>query len=278
MQYAFEARLALTPELDELLASNAAHWSWGLRQAWSLLYRQGLSTAQAYDALSRSEFTSKQARSLIASAQMRHSALVELKKYEVRQLVLGIERRERALAQKRRQIASLGKRHPRLRAMRDKFAPQAGQLRSQRYRQALEELRNVDRELAFCRNWVQQKERGLRAKEGKQESLLAAFDAERARLCFGSAKLLAQRPGAHNLAITPFASVKEWRKACNTAHSSQWWSVGHADKPSGNPEVQWLPDTQQLRIRLNDKLAHARMDARGVPHSGTEASTAVLTA
>ena len=34
----------------------------------------------------------------------------------------------------------------------------------------------------------------------------------------------------------------------------------------------------RLRIRLNDKLAHARMDARGVPHSGTEASTAVLTA
>src|SRR5262249_33881478 len=48
----------------------------------------------------------------------------------------------------------------------------------------------------------------------------------------------------------------------------QWWSVGHTDKPQGNAEVQWLPQTNQLRIRLVDKLAHERMDARSVPRSG----------
>jgi hypothetical protein len=95
--------------------------------------------------------------SLLMSAQMRHAALVELKQYEVRQLALGVERRKRALAQKRRQIAALEKRQTRLRAMRDRLVPHGGQMRSQRYRQGLEELRSVERELVFCRNWVRQK-------------------------------------------------------------------------------------------------------------------------
>jgi hypothetical protein len=64
--------------------------------------------------------------------------------------------------------------------------------------------------------------------------------------------------------------VEQWRTAWKAARNGQWWPIGHTDKPSGNAEVQWLADLKQLRIRLTDKLAHARMDARGVPRSGTE--------
>jgi hypothetical protein len=41
-----------------------------------------------------------------------------------------------------------------------------------------------------------------------------------------------------------------------------------AAKPGGNAEVQWLPETNQLRLRLTDKLAHERMDAQHIPRAG----------
>ena len=63
-------------------------------------------------------------------------------------------------------------------------------------------------------------------------------------------------------------SVDEWKEAWSDARQCQWWSVGNKNKPSGNQEVQWLPETNELRIRLTDKVAHACMDALGIPHSG----------
>jgi hypothetical protein len=67
---------------------------------------------------------------------------------------------------------------------------------------------------------------------------------------------------------SPFNSLDEWKQEWSDARNSQWWAVGNKDKPSANQEVQWLPETKQLRIRLTDKFAHARMDAAGVPCTG----------
>lgn len=58
--HTFETRLSVDPALDALLASNAALWSFGLRKAWSLLYRQGLTKPQAYAELCKLGFTSHQ--------------------------------------------------------------------------------------------------------------------------------------------------------------------------------------------------------------------------
>jgi hypothetical protein len=133
-------------------------------------------------------------------------------------------------------------------------------------------LREIPSELAFCRNWVAQKERVLESKRGSLRSLVADIDAGRYSLCFGSKKLLAQRPAEHNQETTPFASTEDWRKAWAVARDGQWWSVGTATKPQGNPEIQWLPETRQLRLRLTDKMAYTRMDARGVPRDGGKQS------
>jgi hypothetical protein len=108
----------------------------------------------------------------------------------------------------------------------------------------------------------------LDAKKGKVASLDKTIESGNFSLCFGSSKLLAQRPSNHNAETTLFNSFEEWKNVWSDARQSQWWSVGKKNKPSGNPEVQWLPDTKQLRIRLTDKVAHARMDALGIPHSG----------
>lgn len=67
--------------LDALLAENASHWSWGLRKAWSSLYRQRLSRAQAYAELKKLGFTSKQVESLLTAVEMKRAGLVEAAKY-----------------------------------------------------------------------------------------------------------------------------------------------------------------------------------------------------
>jgi hypothetical protein len=156
MQYTFETRIPVTAELDALLSSNAAHWSRGLRHAWVLLYRKKLLPAQAYAQLSKLGFTSKQVESLLAGAQMRHSALVELKAYEKGQLELAIGQCERALANKRKKIKSLDKRLVKLCTKRDKHAPKPGKERSKLLLKALADIREVRAELDFCHNWVSQ--------------------------------------------------------------------------------------------------------------------------
>lgn len=272
MLHTFETRLDVDRETAALLAANAAHWSWGLRKAWSLLYRQTLSKGQAYAALTKCDFSSEQVGSLLIAAEMRHAGLLGLKKYEQGQLELAIAKRERAVRDKQKKIATLEKQQDKLRAKRDKLAPKSGKPRSKKYREALTKLREFPKELAFCRNWVEQKERVLEAKRGSLQRLGTDIEAGRYSLCFGSKKLLAQRPTTDNQDTTPFASVDDWRKAWDVARSGQWWSVGKTDKPQGNAEVQWLPETKQLRLRLTDKVAHELMDARGVPRAGGKQS------
>ena len=270
MLHTFEARIPVTPEQDQLLAAHAAQWSRAMRQAWVLLTRGGLSTAQTYPRIKAMGLTSHQAKCAIDSAQMRLDALQELKKVEKRQLELSLEQRARAVRDKERKIASLERRQTALRTKRDAYAPKPGKTRTKRYLEALRKLREVRDELAFCLNWVHQKRQVLQAKQAKLTRLRADIAAQRYSLCFGSKKLLHQRPVQHNAETTPFATLQDWQAQWRNARDGQWWSIGATDKPCGNPEVQWLPETGQLRMRLTDDLAHARMDALGVPHSGTE--------
>ncbi|HSV82944.1 MAG TPA: hypothetical protein VLK85_27420 [Ramlibacter sp.] len=268
MLHTFEAHLNPDPEMCRLLQSNAGHWSFGLRKAWSLAYGQGLSKAQVYAELSKLGFTSKQVGSLQMSADMKHAALAQLKQHEIQQLELAISKRSAAISEKERKLKTLERRRAKVRTQRDKAAPASGKERSQKYRTALAVLRDVQSEISFCRNWVKQKRRVLAAKWGKLHALRRQLDSGQFGLCFGSKELLRQRPGDHNAGETPFASVDEWRRAWDVARNGQWWAVGHTDQPSGNSEVQWLPEKKQLRIRLTDLIAYERMDARGVPRSG----------
>lgn len=204
---------------------------------------------------------------MLIQAEMKHAGLVELKKYERKQLERAVDLRERAVADKTKKVLALAKRQTKLREKRDRFAPKPGRERTKQY---LEVLREVDTDLAFCSNWIAQKERVLRDKRGNLKRLTDDIAAGRYTLCFGSKKLLAQRPGSHNAETTPYDSAEAWRMVWDNARSGQWWSVGHADEDSGNKELRWLPETNQLRIRLTDRLTHERMDARGVPRAGTQ--------
>lgn len=268
--YAFEARIPADGALDGVLAENASNWSRGLRVAWTLLYRRMLPEKEVYAALKRLDFTSYQVGSLLLSARTRHASLLEAKRFELQQLQLSLAQREVALATKVKKIATLERRRDKLRLKRSAWAPKHGKARSKRQLDVLGKLRDIGSEIRLCRTWVQQKEAVLRAKRGIAKRLSNAIDRGHVGLCFGSKKLLAQRPTESNKETTPFATVADWRARWDSERDGQWWSVGHAKKPQGNAEVQWLPETNDLRVRLTDMLAHRRMDELGVPHSGTE--------
>jgi hypothetical protein len=199
---------------------------------------------------------------------MRYKAIRELKEYELENLDLDIETRTKAISTKNRKIESLTKRGSKLLTQRNKLTPKNGKERSTTYRGGLSSIRDAESDLQFCNHWGGQKSQALDAKKGKQATLAKTSESGRFSIRFGSSMLLAQRPGMHNTDSSPFESVDAWQMACNDARQSQWWSVGATDKPCGNPEVQWLAHTKQLRIRLTDKVAHARVDALGAPHSG----------
>jgi hypothetical protein len=105
----FEARFDVTPELSELLLVNASHWSRGVRKAWNFRFRKGLSEQSTYAELVGLGFTSLQVGSILKFVDMRYSAIKELKKYELKNLQLAIEKRESAIATKNRKIQSLTK-------------------------------------------------------------------------------------------------------------------------------------------------------------------------
>ena len=130
------------------------------------------------------DFTSAQVGSMLLSAEMRHAGLVELKKYELKQLELAVDRRERAVFDKSKKVLALTKRQSKLRAKRDKLAPKPGKERTKRYIETLRVLRIVVDELTFCRNWIAQKERVLRDKRGKRKRLKNDIAGNRYRLCF----------------------------------------------------------------------------------------------
>ena len=85
-------------------------------------------------------------------------------------------------------------------------------------------------------------------------------------VCFGSKKLLGQRPGGHKQttyattqAQKPYNSLDDWRKDWELARNNTWYSVGDKSKPFGNGEIQYDPMRATVRLRLNETVADKKL-------------------
>ncbi len=91
------------------------------------------------------------------------------------------------------------------------------------------------------------------------------------KLCFGSSQLLKQRPGSFS---DQFRLTKEqnkyknknininladWEKDWDLARNNIWISIGDKNKPQGNAEIQYDPQTKILKLRLTEKAANERL-------------------
>lgn len=260
MIHTFETRLRVTDKQADVLTAFCAEWSRGLRTTYAAVNR-GDDPPTLYRRLTASGLTSHQAGSLIRHAEAKHKTLRELKAGELARRQAAIDKRDRALTAKHRELDRLAKRRAKLIEQRAAWAPRDGRPQTKRFRQVLEGLRTVGPAIAACQRWICGKETVLSDKRAQAGRLAEQLDSGRLPLCFGSAKLLAQRPVAANAETTPFESVEDWRAAWDDARDGQVWSVGHADKPSGNREMLWDPFERTLRVRLSDTLARGRMAA-----------------
>ena len=233
MQRTYETRIPLTPDTADTLTAYCAQWSSGLRKAWRMVNNLHLSESEMHYALMPLGFTSHQVKSLIAAATGRHQALKALKRYELKQLRRGIASRKAALARKTKRLAQLRKTKVKTNAAK--------------------------RNIAFHELWLEQKTAALLRAQHKQAALERQLKESTFALVFGGKTLLSQRPTELNADSTPYAAMEDWRGAWTAARNHQVWSVGAKDKPRGNQEIQWSPETETLRIRLTDSQAEARM-------------------
>jgi len=258
--HTFETRLRVTDEQAGVLTTYCAEWSRGLRIAYAAVNR-GEAQPLLYRRLTANGFTSHQAKSLQRHAEAKHKTLRGVKAGELSRRHAAIGKREHALAAKQRELDKLVKRQTKLLEQRAAWAPHSGRPQTKRFRQVLEGLRTVGPAIAACERWIRGKGTVLSDKRAQAGRLAEQLDSGRLPLCFGSAKLLAQRPVAANAATTPFESVEDWHTAWDDARDGQVWSVGDAAVPSGNREMLWDPFAQTLRVRLSDTLARGRMAA-----------------
>ncbi len=90
------------------------------------------------------------------------------------------------------------------------------------------------------------------------------------KLCFGSRALFRQQPGFHTdtYRLTEeqkvYDSKEQWLADWRKARNNILYSVGNKNKPQGNAELQYYPETKTLRVRLVDKVYQQRLAVKAL--------------
>ena len=91
------------------------------------------------------------------------------------------------------------------------------------------------------------------------------------KLCFGSSQLLKQRPGSFSdqFRLTKEqnkyknkdfnVNLNQWKKDWDLDRNNIWISIGDKNKPQGNAEIQYDPQTKILKLRLTEQAANERL-------------------
>ena len=78
--------------------------------------------------------------------------------------------------------------------------------------------------------------------------------------------MLSQRPGNHtdkfrlNSNQKVYNNLSDWKKDWDLARNNIYYSVGNKNKPQGNSEIQYYPDSKTLRVRVTDKTYLNRLE------------------
>jgi len=75
-------------------------------------------------------------------------------------------------------------------------------------------------------------------------------------VCFGSKKLFKERQRLN----TP-EEITDWNQRWELARNHFRIAIGNANTPHGNPEIQYLHETQKIRIRLAEDLVQERLSS-----------------
>ena len=232
----FETRLTLTKDQEYLISGLCVAHSEGVRHAMSATYRQGKGSKTVYAELVRFGLTAKQASSAQNVSEMLFKRQLEADKYLKTQL------ENRILATKKSIFN--------LETKQDKKKLSLFSMTGAAKKKAVIKIKDERQNIIL-------KKLSLKLKEQKLVILTKQIANNKVKICFGSRKLLKQNPKINPDSI--YKTYEDWRKEWDLRRNNSVVSIGRKSKPNGNPELQWEPTSNILRVRLTNAQAEIRM-------------------
>ena len=240
-----ETRLNLDVTQESTIDSCVYSWSIGYRKTWVSWNNKHLSEVEIYHQLKELNwFTTEQIGSLINKVKTEHSKIKELTKVQLKASQSKLDNIHKFIAKEAKLVTS--------------------------------KLKNIDKlktaktidysKIAKLNNSVIKKQFTINSKKLKIDhlnkfitTLQNRIEKNTFKLCFGSSKLLSQRPDNHkdkfrlNEKQTVYSDVHSWTNDWKLARDNIWMSIGKKTKPQGNSEIQYYPQSKILRLRVTEK-------------------------
>lgn len=287
-----ETRLRVDLAQAQVLDESIDLLSWAYRKMWSLYNREKKTESEIYHTMmSLNTLTCQQVKSLIYKIKGDRNRLREITKTQLKQSQERLEQVQKFCDKKTQQIKDhealilkLKKPEPSKSLMakqsstnKTALTHQIKELPSQSPALMTPYKKLDHKKIASLTKSISNTKRLLKAKNQKIkrisefiDTLKTRIDSNTFKFCFGSSKLLSQKPGnakdrfRQKAFQKPYASVQEWQADWNLARNNQWFSVGDKSQPQGNPEVQYDPALEHLRLRLPEQIAQKRLLAHSI--------------
>ncbi len=273
MIHTIETRLKLNTTQELIIDSCVVLWSTYYRKTWKLWNNQQLKENEIYQQLmGLNLFTSRQVGSLINKVKTEHAKIKELSKSQLKQQKSKLINIEKFISTEQKNISKLFDEFNNLKlklknydSIKDKSILQEPKNKiHERINKLTSSIKKKNLVLYQKRIKLNRLNRSIHVLE--QRIKLDTF-----KLCFGSSQLLKQRPGSFS---DQFRLTQEqnkyknkefnlnlaaWEKDWDLARNNIWISIGDKNKPQGNAEIQYEPQTKILRLRLTEKDANERL-------------------
>ena len=265
-----ESRLNLDnqSELTSLIDSSIITWSQYFHKTWALLNRLQKSEQDIYHILSKTnDLTSYQIKSLINKVQTEHAKIKELTKTQLKQKQNKLSYIEEFIKKEQKLIVQNKDKIIKLKQSLFKFKLKDNVSKLKETHNKINQLTLSNKKKQFT---VEQKLIKVNYLKKSISLLETRIKHNNFKLCFGSSELFKQHPkhssNKHRLNQNQQVyknnekDIKLWTEDWNLSRYNQLFSIGSKEKPQGNAEIQYYPETKILRIRLVEKVYLERLN------------------
>ena len=273
MIHTIETRLKLNTTQELLIDSCVVLWSTYYRKTWKLWNNQQLKENEIYQQLmGLNLFTSRQIGSLMNKVKTEHAKIKELSKSQLKQQKAKFLNIEKFIATEQKNILKIYDEISNLKLkLKNDSSIKDKSIFKEPKNKIHERITKLNCSIKKKNLILFNKKIKLKRLERSIKVLEQRIKFNKFKLCFGSSQLLKQRPGSFS---DQFRLTKEqnkyknkefnlnlsqWEKDWDLARNNIWISIGDKNKPQGNAEIQYDPQTKILKLRLTEKAANERL-------------------
>ena len=267
-----ETRLKLNETQELITDSCVVLWSRYYRKTWKLWNNQQLKETEIYHQLmGLNLFSSRQVGSLINKVKTEHAKIKELSKTQLKQQKAKLLNITKFIAVEEKNISKLLDEINNLKLKLKNYHNTTKAILKEPKNKIHERISKLTHSIKKKNLVLFNKKIKLRRLKRSIHILEQRIKFNKFKLCFGSSQLLKQRPGSFS---DQFRISKEqnkyknkdfnvnladWEKDWDLARNNIWISIGDKNKPQGNAEIQYEPQTKILKLRLTEQAANERL-------------------